>query len=177
LFSQEMQKVCNVKSWNVGVNPVFYRDCRDHIGLHADNDQGEDKILTVLVKSPEPPRRVLIQTTPPKGTKAKQDGDVQYELNVGAGDAYDMDGDMQQYYVHGVPSNSPGKDGRIAIVLRHGKFEMYHKDSGSVLSNVEPRVVIPRTFGQMNGLVEGDSYSRSQIRELGAHWYVMMFWL
>jgi len=169
-LAKEMQNVCHVDSWNVGVNPVFYRDARDHIGLHADNDQGEDKIMTVLVKSPDTPRRVVIQTAPQKGTKKKQEGDQQFELNIGAGDAYDMDSDMQQHYVHGVPAGI--KDGRIAIVLRHGQFATFGKDSGHALEHVEPRVIIPRTFGRMKGLAEGHSYSRSEIRELGAHWCV-----
>ena len=169
-LAKDMATLCNVDTWNVGVNPVYYRDSRDYIGLHADNDQGEDKIMTILVKSPTPPRRVVIQTSPAKGTKKKQEGDEQYELNIGAGDAYDMDGDMQQHYVHGVPSG--GKDGRIALVLRHGQYSTFSKDSGQALPNVEPRVVIPQTFGQIQGLAEGHSYSRMELRQLGAHWYV-----
>ena len=61
MFAEDMEKLCDC-SWNVGVNPVYYRGERDHMGLHADNDQGETKILTVLVQSPAVPRRILIQT-------------------------------------------------------------------------------------------------------------------
>lgn len=168
-FAREMKQLCRVKSWNIGVNPVFYRDSRDHINLHADNNQGEDKILTVLVASPDTPRKIVVQTMRPKGTTAKQDGDEQYELFIGAGDGYDMDGVMQKYYVHGVLGDSPGSDGRLAIVFRHGKLRYVKKDSGSALENLDPRPIIPTVFGQMCGLVEGDSYSRTQMRDNGFH--------
>ena len=168
-FATDMQSTCHVPQWNIGVNPVYYRDGQDHMGFHADNDQDEDLILTVLIRSPDRPRRVLIQAAPrKKGTTKRQDGDEQYELSLGAGDAYDMNGEMQQHYVHGVPSEDDSA-GRIAIVFRHGRYEEYTKDSGQALESLEPRVIIPQTFGQMKGLVEGDSYSRTQIREIGAH--------
>lgn len=170
-LADELLETCGVEDWNVGINPVFYRDARDYIGLHADNDQGEDCILTVLVKSPTTPRGVIIQTSHANSkSKAKRDGDEQYLLLVGAGDAYSMDGIMQLYYVHGVPSSlGDEQNGRIALVLRHGMFARYIRDSGQALDNVEPRIVIERSFGRIQGLVEGDSYSRAELRELGAH--------
>jgi alkylated DNA repair dioxygenase AlkB len=78
--------------WNIGVNPVLYRDGRDHMGFHADNDQGEELILSVLVSSPEnATRRVRVREIRPKG-KSAQKGDEELELFLDAGDAYSMDG-------------------------------------------------------------------------------------
>jgi alkylated DNA repair dioxygenase AlkB len=44
--SKRTAKHCSVPYWNIGVNAVCYRDGNDSIGYHADNDQGEDKILS-----------------------------------------------------------------------------------------------------------------------------------
>jgi hypothetical protein len=44
--SKQTAKHCSVPYWNIGVNAVCYRDANDSIGYHADNDQGEDKILS-----------------------------------------------------------------------------------------------------------------------------------
>ena len=75
--------------WDVGVNPVLYRDGDDGIGMHADDDQGEKLILTVNVKSPKTTRHVVIR---PKNFKNVENGDAQLELFLNAGDAYSMDG-------------------------------------------------------------------------------------
>jgi alkylated DNA repair dioxygenase AlkB len=44
--SKQTAKHCSVPYWNIGVNAVCYRDGNDSIGYHADNDQGEDTILS-----------------------------------------------------------------------------------------------------------------------------------
>jgi hypothetical protein len=46
--SEQMAELCSVEYWNIGVNAVIYRDGNDSIGFHADNDQGEEKILSKL---------------------------------------------------------------------------------------------------------------------------------
>ena len=86
--AEQMRKVCGVDSWNVGMNPVFYRDGNDSIGFHSDDDQGEATILTLLVESPPRPRRVIVK---PK-RKVPDHGDRQIVLFLRAGDGYDMDG-------------------------------------------------------------------------------------
>ena len=172
--------------WNIGVNPVCYRDGKDHIGRHSDNNQGEDKVMTVILKSPSTPRIVVIEnkTGDEKGNgkkkaKLRKEGDVQYELNLGAGDAYDMDGEMQKYYVHSVkklvketkkvPGKKPKEDPRVVVVLRHGTFASCKKDSGKPLENTEPRKEKVQTFGRINALEEGASYSRPELQGVGAH--------
>jgi alkylated DNA repair dioxygenase AlkB len=45
-LSQYCARFCSIPYWTIGVNVVFYRDGNDSIGYHADNDQGEDKILS-----------------------------------------------------------------------------------------------------------------------------------
>jgi alkylated DNA repair dioxygenase AlkB len=44
--SKQTAKHCSVPYWNIGVNAVCYRDGNDSMGYHADNDQGEDTILS-----------------------------------------------------------------------------------------------------------------------------------
>lgn len=85
-----------VNYWNIGVEAIYYRDGKDRMGLHADDDQGEELILAVLLSSPGGPRKVRIQNKVPKGAKATA-GDEQIELLLEAGDAYDMDGASERY--------------------------------------------------------------------------------
>jgi alkylated DNA repair dioxygenase AlkB len=78
--------------WNIGVNPVLYRDGRDKMGYHADDDQGEKIILTVPVSSPiKATRCIRIRPYHSKG-KGIMEGDEEFELLLGSGDAYSMDG-------------------------------------------------------------------------------------
>lgn len=83
-----MRQVCGIDSWNIGMNPVLYRDGNDHMGFHSDNDQGEETILSVLVESPPRPRRLIIK---PK-KKHPEHGDHKIVLFLYSGDGYDMDG-------------------------------------------------------------------------------------
>jgi alkylated DNA repair dioxygenase AlkB len=178
-LSDYLLDTCDVDEWNIGVNPVCYRDGKDHIGRHSDNNQGEDKVMTVILKSPGTPRIIVIEKKAggekgngKKGVKLRQEGDEQYELNLGAGDAYDMDGEMQKHYVHSVTKRGKKtkEDPRVAVVLRHGTFALCNKDSGKSLKNTEPRKDIGQMFGRMDALlVEGDSYSRTELRDLGVH--------
>lgn len=81
--------------WNIGVNPVMYRDGRDKIGFHADDDQNEVLILSVLVRSPlDATRKLLIRrkTWKENNVRVYQNGEEEFELFLGAGDAYSMDG-------------------------------------------------------------------------------------
>ena len=174
--------------WNVGVNPVLYRDGRDRIGFHADDDQAEEQILTALVSSPAgTTRRVCIRPKSGNSTTAPGNhqvgGDEQFELFLDAGDAYLMDGEMQQHYVHSVPSDkksvddgsSDGEKGisqqkRIAIVFRRGLQLEQANDSGKPSASLQPRVQIPYIFGGMKSTIqEGSTYSRIEINNLHAH--------
>ena len=80
--------------WNIGVNPVLYRDGRDKIGFHADDDQQEELILCVLVSSPrDATRNVVIRPKFRKKEKTKpKHGEDEFQLCLDAGDAYSMDG-------------------------------------------------------------------------------------
>lgn len=95
ILSQSMQQICQVPNWNIGINPVYYRDGNDYMGFHADDDQGEQCIMAVLTSSPPQPRRIQIR---PRGNKLKEflRGDVQLELLMQAGDAYRMDGTFKK---------------------------------------------------------------------------------
>jgi hypothetical protein len=78
--------------WNIGVNPVLYRNGRDKMGYHADNDQGEELIMTVLVSSPANATRHVSIRPRHFQKHGWKDGDEDIELLLGAGDAYSMDG-------------------------------------------------------------------------------------
>jgi alkylated DNA repair dioxygenase AlkB len=165
--------------WNIGVMPVLYRDGRDRMGFHADDDQGEQLIVTALVSSPRV-RRMSIRPMSSK-TVGNVVGDQQLELFLGAGDAYSMDGAMQKHYLHSVPSDKkcceasvPNTDSvlspRIAVVFRQGTQCLQYKDSGKPLASLLPRVRLPYLYGNCIGpLKEGATYSRVQLLELNAH--------
>lgn len=156
--------------WNIGADCIIYRNGKDQINFHADDDQGEQLILTVLVSTPlECTRKVLIRN---------KNGLEEFELFLGAGDAYSMDGTMQQKYVHAVPrngkcsgSNAAGTKSqqRIVIVFRRGNQVIRTKDSGRSVPNLFPPVILPYQYGELNGLSEGSLYSRTGLRNLHAH--------
>ena len=81
------------------MNPVLYRDGRDAIGYHADDDQGEDLILSVLVASPvNATRKICIFSKEAHKRKGGWcEGDKKYELLLDAGDAYSMDGTISPF--------------------------------------------------------------------------------
>jgi alkylated DNA repair dioxygenase AlkB len=166
--------------WNIGVMPVLYRDGRDRMGFHADDDQGEQLIVTALVSSPRV-RRMSIRPMSSK-TVGNVVGDQQLELFLGAGDAYSMDGAMQKHYLHSVPSDKKCCEAtsvantdsvlspRIAIVFRQGTQCLQYKDSGKPLASLLPRVRLPYLYGNCIGaLKEGATYGRVQLCELNAH--------
>ena len=162
--------------WNVGVNPVLYRDGRDRIGFHADDDQGEQLILSALVSSPaETTRRISIRSRHSKKS-GNVEGDEQFELYMDAGDAYSMDGVLQKHYEHGVPSDQKSVDGspggqqkRIAIVFRRGQQVDQQNDSGQPFASLQPRVPVPYKIGSIQGLQEGLTYTRVQLNDMYAH--------
>ena len=74
------------------------------MGDHADNDQGEQVILALLVDSPTTMARKV--TIRPFAWLERRDGDKQIELFMQPGDAYEMDGKMRESYSHSVPPTS-----------------------------------------------------------------------
>jgi hypothetical protein len=84
--------------WNIGVDCIIYRDGRDSMGDHADDSQGEELIVTVLVSSPVDSIRGRMVYIKPAGqtrsgnTKIIEDGDVEIMLFLKASDSYAMDG-------------------------------------------------------------------------------------
>jgi alkylated DNA repair dioxygenase AlkB len=197
-LAQELARHCQVPKWTIGVNPVLYRDGQDKMGDHADNDQGEQVILALLVDSPTTmTRKVKIR---PFTWLERRDGDEQIELFMQPGDAYEMDGKMQESYSHSVPptstatttaasssslsslekhtlplirgSNSTSNSNintRIAIVFRTGDEVRFSNDSGRPCLDLSPRIPRVYTFGRIAGLQEGELYTRTQLFEMGAH--------
>jgi hypothetical protein len=112
-FSDRLKDKFQLPFWNVGVNVICYRDGHDSMGFHADNDQEEKLIVTVIVSSPPKPRQVLIKRMPASEKSNKRrngnskselshvqkragpcDGDEEIRLSLRAGDAYSMDGEF-----------------------------------------------------------------------------------
>ena len=144
-----------------------------------DNCQGETLILAVIVEAPDGAagiRRVQILSKLLPGVTHTE----RVVLYLRTGDGYSMDGVMQQHYTHGVervtakeltkPDHQEGKNGRIAIVFRNGIKVLYKEDSGSPCLDLKPPEFCGKlTFGNVQGLVEGNIYSRGQLSNLGAH--------
>jgi alkylated DNA repair dioxygenase AlkB len=84
-LSQKLATVSGVDRWTIGVNPVLYRDCQDKMGSHADDDQGEQVILCLIVSSLQEARRVIITPNDKKSIPAH--GDEIIELKLRPGDA------------------------------------------------------------------------------------------
>lgn len=84
-LSQRLASVSGVDGWTIGVNPVLYRDCNDKMGTHADDDQGEEVILCLIVSSPQEARRVII--TPKEKKVNLEEDDETIELILEPGDA------------------------------------------------------------------------------------------
>ena len=144
----------------------------------VDNCQGETLILAVIVEAPDGAagiRRVQIMSKLLPGVTHTE----RVVLYLRTGDGYSMDGVMQQHYTHGVervtakelkkPGDQEGKNGRIAIVFRNGTKVLYEHDSGSPCLDLKPLEDWELTFGNIDGLVEGNIYSRGQLKNLGAH--------
>ena len=150
--------------------------------LSTDNDQGEKLILAVVVDAPATNvRKVVI---------CSDDKEETIVLYLRRGDAYSMDGQMQENYTHGVVKalEAKGKgnlsstiestiesDRRMCIVFRHGKKKMYKKDTTSIPCidlNPSTSFTIDKKeilFGRIRGLREGFIYSREDICRMGVH--------
>jgi alkylated DNA repair dioxygenase AlkB len=168
-LAQHMAALCGVEKWTIGVNPILYRDGRDKMGDHSDNNQSEQVILCVLLDSPLETRRVVVR---PFKDKFPQDEEI--ELFMAPGDAYMMDGEMQKWYSHSVPPGDQNlKEGssttRTAIVFRTGAMKSVLRDSGQKCKNLSPRKIPAYVFGSMNGLIEGSIYNRVVMYQLGYH--------
>ena len=166
-LSESMAALCSVEKWNIGVNPVLYRDGKDKMGDHADNDQGERAILAILVASPEQGQRVCIR---PFSYLEKKNRDEYMEIYMESGDAYLMDGDMQQNYAHSIPPvEEVDQQHRLAVIFRSGTQKKFQKDSGSPLVDFLSRVPKTYSFGKIVGLEEGKIYKRNKLLAMGAH--------
>jgi alkylated DNA repair dioxygenase AlkB len=160
--------VCGVDKWTIGVDPVIYRDGRDKMGNHADDDQGE-KIICALLVAGAKARKVKIRTFT---HLEPMEGDEQIELFLGPRDAYVMDGRMQESYSHCVPPDPTQENQdhaeRIAIVFRTGDERIFLKDSGRVCTDLSPRVKKKYNFGH-GKMQEGTMYTRRQLYDMEAH--------
>ena len=193
-LSKYVANICKIKNneWTIGVNPIIYRSGNDRMGDHADDDQGEKVILALVVNTPSNnihfgkshgvSRRTVIR--PFKRLKLEK-GDEYIELFLGKGDAYEMNGEMQNYYSHSVPPNknrtsvSHGDNNttseasldqsRIVIVFRVGDCVMFKDDNGTPYKDLRPQKKPPLQFGNMQTLIEGYVYSRHELISMGAH--------
>ncbi|KAL9187368.1 hypothetical protein ACHAXT_001471 [Thalassiosira profunda] len=170
--------------WNIGVDMIVYRDGNDSIGWHADDSQGESIVLCVVVDAPDEPRPVYIR--PNKRAKKLSDGDEEIQLDVGEGDAYDMDGLMQNGYEHSLPKKNGSKSPRFVLIFRHGCEASVPHDSGTAITEMAAdapgteneglvsllsrlRVKPPTVIFGHAGVDEGKLYSRKVLYANGAH--------
>ena len=169
------------------LDAILYRSDKDHINKHADNKQGEQRILCIVIQSN--PRIVEIESN-------ESCGDIieKITLLVRQGEAYEMDQSMQKYYQHQVPkmdenvkkkykllfpTASDGdatasradiaKEQRLALIFRLMKKKVVERDSGVVVTDTCPPQKPSHAFGHVPGIEEGNVYKKSELEELGAH--------
>jgi alkylated DNA repair dioxygenase AlkB len=176
--AQSFADLCHVNEWNIGVMPICYRSGQDRMGKHADDDQGEELILTLLVDGPcNVPRRLVVEPSPKLFNKADLLAtDEKLQVFLRPGDVYEMDGAMQKAYVHSVPVSDDASyqetegQRRMSIVFRSGKFMSYSKDSGEPVVDVTVLDFKPSyRIGSIPGLTYGDVKTRKTLCALGAH--------
>lgn len=178
LLSEVMAELCEVDEWNIGVNPICYRSGVDRIGKHADNDQGESTIATVVIEGPRNrPRTLVVEPQTKKDKKDYSHDDERIELFLRPGDVYLMDKAMQANYVHFLPKTEDPEQGdgnaeqqrRLAIVFRDGDLRKFARDSGEPVHNLTPNPKRVYQFGDIKGLRYGGIYRRRELASMGAH--------
>jgi alkylated DNA repair dioxygenase AlkB len=107
-----LQRVCDRAG--VPFNHVLanrYRDGRDSMGMHADDEPelGEDPVVATL--SLGATRRLVLKP------RRKADGAVQ-DLQLAHGSLLIMGGSCQRHYVHGIPRQASVGGERISLTFR-----------------------------------------------------------
>ena len=175
------------------LDAILYRSNKDHINKHADNKQGEQRILCIVIQSN--PRIVEIESN-------ESCGDIieKITLLVRQGEAYEMDQSTQKCYQHQVPkmdekiekkykllfptasngvSSRDGdatasradiaKEQRLALIFRLMQQKVVDRDSGIVVTDTCPPPKPSYAFGHVPGVEEGNVYTKNELEELGAH--------
>src|SRR5262245_48066486 len=93
-----------------------YRDGRDSIGLHADDERelGDDPVVATV--SVGAARRFVLKA------RQKADGPGR-DLELEHGSLVIMGGTCQRHYVHGVPRQLEVRDERISLTVRRLLYE------------------------------------------------------
>lgn len=85
--------------WTIGVDAILYRNGQDSMGFHADDDQGEQLIVTAIISSSSGEASRFIRfRRKRRGSKHYNAGknlrslDFELEMCLQAGDVYSMDG-------------------------------------------------------------------------------------
>jgi alkylated DNA repair dioxygenase AlkB len=91
----------------------FYRDGRDSMGLHADDERelGPDPVIASL--SLGAPRRFVLRPRRDRGVDAEP-----VELDVGHGSLLVMAGATQRAWKHGVPKRAASVGARVNLTFR-----------------------------------------------------------
>jgi alkylated DNA repair dioxygenase AlkB len=183
-MSQHVSQTLN-SDFNIGVDAIVYRDGTERIGWHADDSQGENRIFCLVVESSSIPeaRPLKIRRNCGYSKKAKkggrteyrEEGDEEAELYPVAGDGYEMDGILQQHYVHSLPAERAtiqkqhGTDGgggrRFALIFRQGAERKVCQDSGILMASITPVSKVPL----VSVLKQGECYFKSDLVKWGAH--------
>ena len=88
---------------------------------------------------------------------------------------------MQESYSHCVPKDSAKADDenvdesvkeeksrRICVVLRTGDQKYFEKDTGEACIDISPRKPVTYMYGHIAGLIEGNMYTRRQLKRINA---------
>lgn len=97
----------------------------------------ESIVVCVVVEAPGEPRPIYFR--PNKRAKQLSDGDEEIQLDIGEGDAYDMDGVVQSGYEHCLPKKRNDKSHRFVLIFRHGSEASVPVDSGVAITEMARR--------------------------------------
>lgn len=91
----DLASIYNLKNkyWNLGVDLMIYRNGNDSVGFHADDTQGEEIILCLIIDSNFEKRKIKIR---PHKKSPLKNSDEEIELYLGQGTGYEMDGKTVQ---------------------------------------------------------------------------------
>jgi hypothetical protein len=105
-----VEKQCGTQFNHIVLN--YYRDGKDHIGMHADDEQELGWNPTIAAISLGDSRSFVVE---PKSRKIKK---RPFRINLKHASLLIMGGDIQHRYRHGVPKNQSEKP-RINVTFRY----------------------------------------------------------
>lgn len=167
------------------MNVVYMCGKQYHINWHADNNQGEANVLSVVVQSEGRVVELRSNSQDKNGNERPTQETIALYLNKG--DAYMMCGDIQEHYQHRVPmmaecrkysnvwpaikhaAESAPESARVSFVFRSIDRRKVRNDSGIPVESLIPKEKKKHYVGQHPSIEEGALHKRVRLCEMGVH--------